>query len=258
MDKKNIRPKGKDKDLEKMLYEAYDEFKTAADEYRKWSEPQNPPNYQKVCVAWARHDFWPLKEGLNLLCRCRPQKQRWDFGIKELWNLGKRCIGPGGTLKVVNPDVSAWSDGGRAKKLQIKPTDLLDWADAKRIPIPFELSDAIRGNDVIEGSYIINETQTTQATLQRTLGKEQRHEALQEFLDDIQQRVHDMNLNWDITTIPVTKKDFQNVFHRLYTDISPVGSDQFGDDLKEFGAKFQRGTKNRTDNILVKIFPELK
>ena len=236
------------KSSEKQLLDVMQKFKSGQDKQEAWREPQNPSDFQSICMQWAQYDLWKLKEGLNLLCRCRPEKHGWDYEIGELWKLAERSIGE--SLIVNNQDVSALTPGGKASKLEVRPNDLLEWADKKQIPIPCELENAVRSCNMATG------TPPQIATQKRTEGKTKRLHALDDFFIEIQTRAKKINHIWDMTAIEVTKKDLMDVFYAINTNIKEVREDQFFTDLKNLGAKFKPGIKHNSDNILTVLFED--
>lgn len=214
----------------------------------------NRPEFPAHCRAWARRDFWTLREGLNLLLSRRPQAQDWDYGVLDLWKLAQACIGPNGTLKIINPDTEAFFENSKVDKFKVQPADLLQWAEQKGIPIPDALSEAVRGRapitaEVVSPSLIANQAKQDNKT--------RRLNALTSFLNDMEQQAKNNDLSWDRMAIPVTKEDFRTVFCRLYPE-HDVASATLADDVAGLGGQFRPGTRSKANNILEKLFPKTK
>ena len=120
--------------------------------HRQDLERFDPPDYAELCLDWAQRDTWPLKAGLNLLRRCHPQKRAWDNGVLRLWRLARRSISADGSLPVTKTGC-AGACLATAETLRVRPLDLLDWADRQDVPIPLELSEAVRGRPEVAACH---------------------------------------------------------------------------------------------------------
>ena len=249
---------------EKNIEIAPDEFQKALTEFNKKfqenlkraEELSKPfrPEFRAHCQTWVRRDFWTLREGFNLLCGRRPQAQDWNYGVLDLWKLAQACIGPNGTLKVINPDTETFFENSKVDKHKVRPADLLRWAEQKGITIPATLCEAVQGRapitaEVVPPTLIANQAKQDNKAL--------RLEALRGFLSDMEQRAKENDFSWDRKKIPVTKEDFRSVFCRIYPEHG-VATATLADDVADLGGKFRSGTENKTNNILEKLFPKTK
>jgi hypothetical protein len=214
----------------------------------------NRPEFPAHCRTWARRDFWTLREGLNLLLNRRPQAQDWNYGVLDLWKLAQACIGPDGTLKVINPDTETFFENSKVDKLKVRPADLLQWAEEKGITIPAALSEAVHGRAPITAEVVSPVLIATQA---KQDNKARRIEALTSFLSDMEQKAKNNDLSWGRRAIPVTKENFRAVFCRVYPEHN-VAAATLADDVTDLGGQFRPGTRSKANNILEKLFPKTK
>ena len=237
-----------------------DDLKNASEQFLKHLEEQSKrakelsrpfrPGFRAHCQTWTRRDFWTLREGFNLLCGRRPQAQDWDYGVLDLWRLAQACIGPNGTLKVINPDTETFFENSKVDKHKVRPADLLRWAEQKGITIPAALCEAVQGRAPIAAEVVPPPLIANKAKQDR---KAARIEALKAFLNQMEQLVKKENLRFDRTCIPVTKDDFRSVFLRINPSFD-VSTATLADDLAELGVTFEPGTRNKSDNILERLF----
>ncbi|MCG8433996.1 MAG: hypothetical protein MJA83_08195 [Gammaproteobacteria bacterium] len=239
----------KAKNLEKTFQELQEQVMEGIHKRDATVEPAPHPNFDDAIAEHVKRDYWTLKEGLNMLCRCHPDKQRWDHGIYELFTLAKSCIGPEGTLKVAGlradgslPLISPQS------KLKTTPRDLLTWAKTKNIPVPIELESAVFGN------HSNAKQVTAKATQSRETKKRDRHRDLGVFLNDIEARSHESNQPITRHSIPATKRQFHEIFISRYPEYSDIKVSTLADDLTDLGVKFKHGTGKQTKNILKSLF----
>jgi len=256
------RERTETEELIRKAQEASDQFVKLLEEHRRYAEePPRPADYATICREYARRDFWTLKEGFNLLARCRPQKQGWEYGIREMWDLAKSCIGPGGSLDVSNPE-TAGKRFSAFNKLKIRPANLLSWAGEKGFAVPQELEDAVNGARGVTIVQVAQESlprpRIEAANATRKSQKERRRDALRSFLDEMDRLANKEGLNWNRECIPVTKTDFHKVFYQVHPEIPSVAVSTLADDLPEFGTKFAHGTKKRRNNVLHQIFLKTK
>lgn len=206
-------------------------------------------DFAGLCQEWSKRDFWLLWEGLNLLVGRHPDIRDWESGVSELWELAIMCIGPGGSLSVANPDAKAFSKGGRAQKYRVRGVDLLDWARTKGITVPPELASAVFGDST---------EVTSAATRTKELRKRDRLRHVREFSEVVYQNARQAGMDWGVNKGPIaaTKAEFKECFesHMGLSKAESVALATFQEDLKHLGIRFRKGTKNRPDNDLAKLF----
>ena len=206
-------------------------------------------DFSGICQEWARRDFWLLWEGLNLLVGRHPDIRDWESGVSELWELAVACIGPRGSLSVANPDAKALSKGGRAQKYRVRGLDLLDWARGKGITVPPELASAVFGD---------SPEVTSEATRTKEYRKRDRLRDIRGFSELVYQRARQAGMDWGVNEGPIaaTKAEFKECFesHLGLSKAESVALATFQEDLKHLGIRFRKGTKNRPDNDLAKLF----
>lgn len=206
-------------------------------------------DFAGLCQEWAKRDFWLLWEGLNLLVGRHPDIRDWESGVSELWELAIMCIGPGGSLSVANPDAKAFGKGGRAQKYRVRGVDLLDWARTKGITVPQELASAVFGDSTEIASA---------ATRTKEYRKRERLRDVREFSKLVYQRASQAGMDWGVNEGPIaaTKAEFKECFesHMRLSKAESVALATFQEDLKHLGIRFRKGTKNRPDNDLAKLF----
>lgn len=205
--------------------------------------------FHEICTEWARRDFWNLWEGLNLLKHRHPETRDWYGGVADLWRLAQTCIGPGGSLRVVNPEAKALTNPGLIQKYKVRPMDLLGWAQVKNIPVPNELETVLSG---VKGGV------SASATLSLEERKRKRLSQIRQFVDILYAQAANAGMDWAVQKLAIvaTKQEFKSVFE-LYMRVplvERISQDTFNDDLKSLGIKFARGVKNRSDNDLSKLF----
>lgn len=237
------------KQLQQGLQALKDLVKTTQDARHAITEPKPPANFAQLCNQWAMRDYWTVKEGLNLLCSCHPEKTYWDSGVGELWTIAQHCIGPSGSLNVINPEAKGIASN-RARKYKIRPADLLRWAREKGIAIPPEVSQAVSGIDTTTPSQI--------ATQSREDAKAKRLRLLRGFCDEVYERGARQGMSWarQRAPFPVTKAEFREVFYHVHGEAlgAPKAQATFNDDLKDVGAVFAPGTKSNHSNALAQLF----
>lgn len=240
-------------DLQKASTEFLKHIETLRKQEHELSKPFRP-EFRAHCQAWAKRDFWTAREGLNLLCGRRPQAQDWNYGVLQLWELAKACIGKNGTLKVINPDAETFFENSKVDKYKVRPADLLQWAEQKGVSIPPQLCEAVQGKASIDAEVVSPPLIATKA---KQDNKKQRLNALSKFLDDMEQRAKENDLSWNRQKIPVTKEDFREVFCRAYPE-HDVATATLADDVAALGGKFRSGTQDKSNNILERLFPKTK
>jgi hypothetical protein len=207
-------------------------------------------NFQGVCDEWAKRDFWLIREGINLLMREHPETRSYDEKFTKLWAFARTCIGPGGSLFVVNPEAKALTKAALSDKYRVRPADLLAWAKSKQVLVPQELLAAVYGDAPV--------TPTSAGTASQEEKKRARRQSIRQFKEVVYRRAKEVGLEWAVNNGPinVTKEEFKDLFER-YTGVSPedqVKLETFKLDLKELGIPFARGVKKRSNNDLEKLF----
>ena len=215
----------------------------------KTGRRQSGITFQGYVMSGRSGDFWLLWEGLNLMVGRHPDIRDWESGVGELWELAVTCIGPGGSLRVANPDAKAWSRVGLARKYRVRGMDLLDWARAKGITVPPELASAVLGD---------SPEVTSEATRTKEYRKRDRLRDIRGFSEQVYQRARQAGMDWGVNEGPIaaTKAEFKEFFesHMGLSKAESVALATFQEDLKHLGIRFRKGTKNRPDNDLAKLF----
>ena len=229
------------------------------EQQRRAEELSKPfrPEFRAHCQTWTRRDFWTLREGFNLLCGRRPQAQDWNYGVLDLWKLAQACIGPNGTLKVINPDAETFFENSKVDKYKVRPADLLQWAEEKGIMIPAALREAVQGRSPIVAEVV---PPTLIANKAKQDNKAERLKALSTFLEEIERHSQDQNLPFNRQRIPATKEDFHAVFCRVHPGYD-VEIATLADDVASLGGKFRPGrpsTGSERENFLEQLFPKRK
>lgn len=217
-------------------------FQPFLDQLKAQTKAQNEaphPHWRAYAHDYSKRDFWLLSEGLNLLYQSHPNNTSSSGGCFTYRTLAEHCIGPGGSLAVINPESSFY-------KIKVRPTDLIEWAHQKNIAIPSELEQTLSPDP--------SPSPTAAALRAKTNTKQERLKQLRMFVDDIERRAKAGNRNWDRTCLPVTKKDFTEIFFKCYPDVKEVSVATLADDLRQFEVKFRPGTSNKKNNVLTKLF----
>jgi hypothetical protein len=209
----------------------------------KWINQPNHPELPTILDEYVKRNFWQLQEALNLLRGYHPSRNGW--GVPGDLALAKSCVGPGGSLLVINPHepVRNW---------RVSPKDFIKWAEEKGLPLHPAMKHAMTGPAQL--SKPEQQTRTDKANRTRKAEKEARLEALQQMKDEIDNRT--VGRSWDSSNIPATKEDFHGVFFRFNKDLKKVSVGTLADDLPQIGIKFQPGQKTRKDNVLAKLFQD--
>lgn len=208
-----------------------------------WIDQPNHPELPTILDEYAKRDFWLLQEALNLLRGYHPKRNGW--GASGDLALAKSCVGPGGSLSVINSQAPV-------RKWQVRPKGFIKWANDKGLPLYPAMKHAM--SHPARVSSPTEQTRTNQANRIRKAEKEARIEALQQIKDEIDNRT--VGRSWDSSNIPATKEDFHGVFFRLKKDLKKVSVGTLADDLPLIGIKFQPGQKSRKDNVLAQLFQD--
>ncbi|MEW8692677.1 MAG: hypothetical protein AB2535_16650 [Candidatus Thiodiazotropha endolucinida] len=218
-------------------------FNEKLQQQSKWIDQPNHPELPSILDGYAKRDFWVLQEALNLLRGYHPYRSGW--GESGDLVLAKSCVGPGGSLPVINPQAPV-------RKWQVRPKDFLKWAEEKGLPLYPAMKHAM--SSPAQLSKPEQQTKTDQANRTRKAEKKARLEALQQIKDEIDTLT--VGRSWDSSNIPATKEDFHGVFFRFNKDLKKVSVGTLADDLPQIGIKFQPGQKTREDNVLVRLFQD--
>ncbi|MCP5306968.1 MAG: hypothetical protein H6953_16110 [Chromatiaceae bacterium] len=229
--------KGPD-ELAAELQAAIDPVLKRLDESAQWRNQPNHPELARLAAQHARRDFWRLQEAFNLAAGFHPARDGW--GRDGDLQLARGCVGPDGSLKVVNPKESE-------RKWRVRPSDFIQWADTKGISVHPAVLHACRG-----GSAIPKPPSQVKATRVRQSQVELRSEKIQEFLGRLDQL--SANYRWDRTRMPVTWDDVHRVFYRLYPDVKEVSPGTLAIDFKKSGARCAPGTPSKTRTVLEDLF----
>ncbi|MEW8024761.1 MAG: hypothetical protein AB2794_17195 [Candidatus Thiodiazotropha endolucinida] len=206
----------------------------------KWTNQPNHPALPTILDEYAKRDFWLLQEALNMMRGYHPNRSGW--GESGDLALAKSCVGPGGSLSVINSQAPV-------RKWQVRPKDFIKWAEEKGLPLHPTMKHAMTSTAQL--SSPAQQTKTDQANRTRKAEKKARLEALQKIKDEIDNRT--VGRSWDSSNIPATKEDFHGVFFRFNKDLKKVSVVTLADDLPQIGIKFQPGQKSRKDNVLVQL-----
>lgn len=212
----------------------------------KWTNQPNHPELPAIIDRYVKRDFWVLPEALNILRGYHPDRTGWgNTGDREL---AQSCVGPGGSLKVINPQESV-------RHWKVRPKDFVQWANQKGLPIASILKLAVQGEG--KESLITSTGKTDHANQIRKSEKEARLHAIKRIRDEIDRRVVEQNRNWDSRNIPATKADLHDIFFQINPDLKTVAVETLADDLPQIGIKFQPGQKPNKDNVLARLLDDL-
>ncbi|QBQ56229.1 hypothetical protein [Nitrosococcus wardiae] len=142
---------------------------------------------------------------------------------------------------------------------EIALEQVLDFCERHQVPYPaclppkstFERQARQQGPEPRAGS-----PRNAAAIQARQTTKAERRQKLREFFEEAQKRAEEKGhrpIRED--DIPVTKKDFLDVFFRVHPKISRRKESTLADDLHAIGLRFQPGTRSRKNNTLEQLFP---
>ncbi|MCG8038567.1 MAG: hypothetical protein JAZ19_16195 [Candidatus Thiodiazotropha taylori] len=221
-------------------------FNDKMQQWSKWIDQPNHPELPAIIDRYVKRDFWVLPEALNILRGYHPYRTGWgNTGDREL---AQSCVGPGGSLKVINPQESV-------RHWKVRPKDFMQWANQKGLPIDSVLKLAVQGG--VKQSLPISTGKTDQANLSRKSEKEARLQELKRIRDEIDRRVVEQNRNWDSKNIPATKADLHDIFFQINPDLKKIAVDTLADDLPQIGIKFQSGQNPNKHNVLARLLSDL-
>lgn len=219
-------------------------FNEKLQQQSKWIDQSNHPELPAIMDEYAKRDFWVLREALNLLRGYHPHRNGWgESGDLER---AKSCVGPGGSLSVINLQAPV-------RKWQVKPKDFIKWAEEKGLPLYPAMKHVMTSPAHL--SKPIKQTRTSQANQTRQSEKKARLENLEWMRNEIDSRT--VERNWDSSSIPATKDDFHIVFFSVFPNRDKVKVDTLACDLPKIGIKFQPGRKVSKNNLLAKLFDDL-
>ncbi|MCG8017933.1 MAG: hypothetical protein JAY97_17135 [Candidatus Thiodiazotropha sp. 'RUGA'] len=225
-----------------MVFEQLRAFNDKMQQQSKWIDQPNHPELPAIIDRYVKRDFWLLPEALNILRGYHPYRTGWgNTGDREL---AQSCVGPGGSLNVINTQESV-------RHWKVRPKDFVQWANQKGLPIDSILKLAVQGE--VKQSLPISTGKTDQANLSRKSEKEARLQAIKRIRDEIDRRVAEQNRNWDSRNIPATKADLHDIFFQINPDLKKVTVETLSDDLPQIGIKFQPGQKPNKDNVLARL-----
>ncbi len=113
--------------------------------------PLPPPEHEKICLAWARCDHWPLIDAVNLLLGLLPSlfwadhppspasRQKRDV----VHQIALNCAGD--SLTVINP-------GAAPADWRVRPREFLQWAADRLEHVPATLSNAVSAGHAASGN----------------------------------------------------------------------------------------------------------
>ncbi|RLJ18071.1 hypothetical protein DJ030_12725 [bacterium endosymbiont of Escarpia laminata] len=226
------------------LIEGIDEIRKYNKECRRSQRlDESPyPFYEKHITEYANYDTWAIEEAINLLLYRHANCHLLDENHTTLKKIIDRSVGPGGTLQT--HETGSFLN----KKRLVKPSNLIHWAQQKGIKIPNPLLREFHP------SGLTIESPTTKATQKRIRDKQERHHALREFIHDIEGRTKQLNRNWSIDNLPVTKNQFHEVFYKRYPRVKKVAAVTLSDELPKLGVRFSPGRRSKNFNQLESLF----
>jgi len=207
---------------------------------------------EALYATWCQRDTWVLKtEALPLAFGKAPSGDdlvSWLLSSKEraLYDLAVSCVGH--SLTIVNKDA-------KQDEWRVTPLNWLRWLQEKKQPVDAVLVNALRSKLPDSAS---DEPKTKQANIARGKGKKDRLERLHRFVTVMDERAREANLGWDHREIPVTKKEFLDVFYRFNPQVKHFGLASFEHDFKTLGVKFKNGVKTNKNNVLKLMFSSVK
>jgi len=209
---------------------------------------------ESLYATWCRRDTWVLKtEALPLAFGKAPSGDdlvSWLLSSKEraLYDLAVSCVGH--SLTIVNKDA-------KQDEWRVTPLNWLRWLQEKRQPVEPEFANALQSR--LPGpSADVAEPKTKQANLARGAGKKERLDRLEHFVAAMEEQARKANLGWDRSKIPVTKKEFLDVFYRFNPQARHFRLASFEHDFKTLGVKFKNGVKTNKNNVLTLLFNGVK
>ncbi|MES9850922.1 MAG: hypothetical protein ABW170_03730 [Candidatus Thiodiazotropha sp. L084R] len=209
-----------------------------------WRNQPNHPELPTIIDQYVKRDFWKLQEALNILRGYHPDRAGW--GNRRDSELARSSVGPGGSLKVINPQEAV-------RHWKVKPKDFIKWAIEKGLQIDPAMKHSVNGP--AKKHIPTTPVKTVQANQSRKSEKKARLDALEWMREEIDRRAQ--NRSWDSRNIPATKKDFLDIFFTINPDLKKVEVDTLAGDLPDIGIKFQSGQKARKDNVLAGLFKDL-
>lgn len=190
--------------------------------------------YQGAFSEWAKCDLWTPEEYACLLQGAEPSA--WPSeAIKKTATIIRRCLGQ--SLPNTSSD---------PKKPTLPRQACLDWWKGRIDPHPFWL----RALDGI--THALNQPKTAKATAVRKNTKALRHQWLAWFLNEMDKRA--TRYSWDRSCIPVTKKDFRDVFLQACPAVQEFAPATLDKELPVFHAKCRHGVKHNDNNVLTTLF----
>lgn len=205
---------------------------------QKYLDQPNHPALAQLAADYAKRDFWQLRNALNMAAGYHPDRQGW--GRKGDWSLASACVGPDGSLRVVNPNEPF-------RKWRVRPAEFLTWATKKGIPVHSSVRSAVAGK--VTAPVI---SRTTNGTEKRKLQVEQRQDMIEMFIEQIDQLTADRN--WDSSCMPVNWKDAHRVFYLVYPNVKYVSSRTLSGGLIALGAHCTPGRKSPDNRVLYNLF----
>ena len=188
---------------------------------------------------WLKRDTWLIyQEAIPLTNGESPNEIL--FYDEKLWKLVESCAGH--SLKIANLDL-------KAKQWRVKPDEWVRWLKEKEQPVNIQLESQLLPK--VTSSVT---SKIFKATISRSLMKVARQSALKTFIRQIEELTKKQNLEWNSQEIPVTKRDFLEVFYKENTAIKKISRDSFDRDIADIKIKFKKGTKNNKNNVLIKLF----
>ena len=191
---------------------------------------------------WLKRDTWLIyDEAMLLITGKKPEEESLLFSRDaKLWGLVQSCIGI--SLSIVNINA-------KAKQWRVKPLEWVRWLKEKEQSIHPQLE-----IQVFPKTMTAVTSKTFIATTSRSQMKAARQSALKTFVRQIEELAKKKNSDWNSQEIPVTKRDFLEVFYKENTAIKKISRDSFDRDIADIKIKFKKGTKNNKNNVLIKLF----
>lgn len=191
---------------------------------------------------WIKRDTWLIYDEAMPLTKGEKPESETILNLRDnkLWDLVQACANH--SLKVINFEK-------KPEQWRVNPYEWVRWLKEKDCKVHQQLA-----NLVYPKTNIPPTIKTAKANNSRELIKAHRLKALRAFSSQVEELSRKANITWDMQAIPVTKKEFLEVFHKLNPAIKKISEDSFDRDIAEIGIKFQRGIKSSKNNKLKLIF----
>lgn len=216
-------------------------FTDMVDRLRKrqaWISQPNHPELAEIATDYAKRDYWLLREALNMAAGYHPSRSEW--GKPGDYQLAASCVGPAGSLPVINQDEPQ-------RKWRVRPEAFLEWAGAKGVPVHAAVRSAWLGV-----APPMDATGPAKATEKKKAQAAQRQQLVASFIEQLNRKL--TNYSWDSTAMPVTWEDVHRVFFRVNTKTPKVSIRTLADDFRALGSNCAPGRKSKENKVLDRLF----